>query len=49
MIGPWSPSPSMYAAAIEDLRALLSRLGRRDFRAFGYAAQLRSYRAALRG
>ena len=35
-----------YAAAITDLRLLLSKIGRAEFRAAGYAAQLRSYRAA---
>ena len=34
--------------AIADLRNLLAILGRRDFRAYGYAAQLRSYRATAR-
>lgn len=32
-------------AAIADLRSLLAQIGRADFRAYGYAAQLRSYRA----
>ena len=37
-----------YAAAIADLRGLLGKIGRREFRAFGYAPQLRQYRAAMR-
>lgn len=37
-----------YARAIEDLRGLLSKIGRAEFRAYGYAPQLRSYRALMR-
>ena len=33
--------------AIDDLRGLLAQLGRAEFRAYGYAKQLRSYRAQL--
>lgn len=39
---------SAYAAAVADLRGLLGKVGRRDFRAYGYALQLRQYRAAMR-
>lgn len=38
-----------YARAIADLRGLLSKIGRAEFRAYGYARQLRSYRASMRG
>jgi hypothetical protein len=30
-----------YLAAITDLRGLLAKIGRQDFRAYGYACQLR--------
>lgn len=36
-----------YAAAISDLRGLLRKIGRAEFRAYGYSAQLRQYRAAI--
>lgn len=36
------------AAAIANLRDLLRDIGRAEFRAYGYAAQLREYRVALR-
>ena len=38
----------VYAAAVADLRALLTKIGRHDFRAYGYAQQIRTYRAAMR-
>jgi signal transduction histidine kinase len=37
----------MYQLAIDDLRNLLKQLGRSEFRAFGYAQQLRAYRAQI--
>lgn len=36
-----------YAAAIADLRGLLCKIGRAEFRAYGFSAQLREYRAAM--
>lgn len=36
-----------YAAAHANLRGLLRQLGRREFRAYGYARQLRQYRRAM--
>lgn len=36
-----------YVAAIEDLRGLLRKIGRAEFRAHGYSAQIRQYRAAM--
>lgn len=36
-----------YAKAVVDLRKLLAAIGRHDFRAYGYAKQLRAYRARL--
>lgn len=36
-----------YAKAIIDLRGLLAKIGRHDFRAYGYAKQLRAYRARV--
>jgi hypothetical protein len=36
-----------YVKAITDLRNLLAKIGRRDFRAYGYAKQLRAYRARV--
>ncbi len=41
-------STPTYRAAIADLRNLLALIGRHDFRAYGYAARLRSYRATVR-
>ena len=41
-------STPTYRAAIADLRNLLALIGRHDFRAYGYAAQLRQYRATVR-
>jgi hypothetical protein len=41
-------STHTYSAAIADLRSLLALIGRHDFRSYGYAAQLRSYRATMR-
>lgn len=41
-------STPAYRAAIGNLRSLLALIGRQDFRAYGYAAQLRQYRAAVR-
>jgi len=38
----------IYQAAIEDLRGLLRKIGRHEFRAYGYVAQLRQYRADIR-
>ncbi len=35
---------ALYEGGINDLRGLLRKLGRREFRAYGYAAQLRAYR-----
>lgn len=37
-----------YTLAIADLRSLLRKIGRHEFRQFGYARQLRSYRAFRR-
>ncbi|MDL5034447.1 hypothetical protein QRD43_21265 [Pelomonas sp. APW6] len=39
---------STYAAAIADLRGLLGKIGRHEFRAYGYVPQIREYRAAMR-
>lgn len=39
---------TVYAAAVADLRGLLAKIGRHEFRAYGYAPQLRQYRAAMR-
>lgn len=39
----------MYQGAVDDLRFLLSQLGRQEFRAYGYPSQLRRYRAIVRG
>jgi len=36
-----------YARAVVYLRGLLAKIGRSDFRAYGYAKQLRAYRARL--
>ena len=36
-----------YARAIVDLRGLLAKIGRHDFRAYVYAKQLRAYRSRL--
>ena len=36
-----------YALAIQDLRNLLRKLGRHEFKAYGYAKQLRAYRARV--
>lgn len=38
----------MYVRGIENLRGLLQKIGRHEFRAFGYTAQLREYRAIVR-
>lgn len=38
---------SIYAAAIADLRGLLAKVGRHEFRAYGYVPQIRQYRAAM--
>ena len=38
----------IYRRGIEDLRGLLQQIGRHEFRAFGYTAQLRKYRAIAR-
>lgn len=38
----------MYERGIENLRCLLKQIGRHEFRAFGYATQLRKYRALTR-
>lgn len=35
-------------AAIQDLRGLLRKIGRHEFRAYGYVPQLRQHRAAAR-
>lgn len=35
------------AEAIDDLRGLLAKIGRSEFRAYGYSKQLRSYRARV--
>jgi hypothetical protein len=40
-------SAPTYRAAIADLRSLLAKIGRAEFRAYGYSAQLRQYRADL--
>lgn len=37
----------MYRNAVEDLRGPLAQLGRHEFRAYGYAKQLRRYRAIV--
>jgi hypothetical protein len=39
---------AIYLNAIQDLRALLAKIGRHEFRAYGYAKQIRQYRAALK-
>jgi hypothetical protein len=39
---------SMYKRGIENLRGLLKKIGRHEFRAFGYLKQLRQYRAIVR-
>lgn len=36
-----------YAAAHGNLRGLLHQLGRHEFRAYGFARQLRQYRRAM--
>ncbi|GAA4424636.1 hypothetical protein [Acidovorax lacteus] len=41
-------STHIYRAAIADLRGLLAKIGRREFRAYGYAALLREYRGIVR-
>lgn len=41
-------SISAYLAAIDDLRGLLRKIGRHEFRAYGYVPQLRQYRVAVR-
>lgn len=38
----------MYERGIENLRDLLKKIGRHEFRAFGYSKQLRKYRALTR-
>lgn len=38
----------MYERGIENLRGLLQKIGRHEFRAFGYTKQLRQYRAIVR-
>jgi len=48
MMTQWTPSKAMYENAVTDLRELLRKIGRHDFRAFGYTKQLRVYRAAVR-
>ena len=37
-----------YAAAVANLRELLRKIGRQEFRAYGYSKQLRRYRQAAR-
>ncbi|MEJ6003752.1 hypothetical protein [Paucibacter soli] len=37
-----------YTAAVADLRGLLAKIGRHEFRAYGYVPQIRQYRAAMR-
>jgi hypothetical protein len=37
----------MYRAAVDDLRGLLAQIGRQEFRAYGYAKQIRRYRAII--
>jgi hypothetical protein len=37
-----------YFRAVVDLRKLLANIGRHEFRAYGYAKQLRAYRARLK-
>ena len=37
-----------YAAAVANPRVLLCQIGRQDFRAYGYSAQLRRYHQAMR-
>ena len=41
-------SAMTYFNAMKDLRGLLGKIGRQEFRAYGYSHQLRSYRAAYR-
>lgn len=41
-------SKASYDAAIDNLRGLLSNIGRSEFRAYGYAKQLREYRVAMK-
>lgn len=48
MMMQWMPTKDMYENAVEDLRGLLRKIGRHEFRAFGYTKQLRTYRAAVR-
>jgi len=38
----------MFERAIQDLRNLLRKIGRRDFCTYGYTKQLRGYRAQLK-
>ncbi len=39
---------STYEAAINDLRSLLAKIGRHEFRAYGYTQQIRHYRRCMR-
>ena len=39
--------PALYKAAVTDLRGLLARIGRHEFRKAGYVPQLRKYRSML--
>jgi hypothetical protein len=41
-------STCRYGSAIADLRRLLLFMGRHEFRAYGYAVQLRDYRKCAR-
>lgn len=41
-------SGATYSPGICDLRQLLAKIGHSEFKAYGYAAQIRRYRAALR-
>lgn len=42
------PRPeSALSKAVDNLRALLRQIGRAEFRAYGYAGQLRGYRHEL--
>lgn len=36
-----------YEKAIDDLRVLLRKIGRHEFKAYGYAKQLRAYRVRV--
>jgi hypothetical protein len=41
-------SYDVYMNAVKDLRGLQRKIGRHEFRAYGYARQIRQYRAAMK-